>query len=91
MSETVVITDTSVLINFLVLDRAGLLARLSTEVVASKVFIAKKIKFALKEHRKLVVCCREDDLPASSYNDLTKVIEKRKAVEIIDVRDWVVN
>jgi hypothetical protein len=30
MSETVVITDTSVLINFLVLDRAGLLARLST-------------------------------------------------------------
>jgi hypothetical protein len=30
MSETDVITDTSVLINFLVLDRAGLLARLST-------------------------------------------------------------
>ena len=30
MSEIVVITDTSVLINFLVLDRAGLLARLST-------------------------------------------------------------
>ena len=30
MSETVVITDTSVLINFLVLDRAGLLAGLST-------------------------------------------------------------
>ena len=74
MSETVVIMDTSVLINFLVLDRAGLLARLSTHRFVVTDHVRAEITAHYHEQlQRLEQAFTDPILHEISVNDLAEV------------------